>query len=68
MHWVLDAIFKEDQSRSRRGHGAVNMALIRRFAFNIVRAGKGRGPIKTPRKVAGWDTNYLEQIIATSTR
>jgi predicted transposase YbfD/YdcC len=29
MHWVLDVIFKEDQSRLRRGHGATNMALIR---------------------------------------
>ena len=31
MHWVLDVIFKEDQSRLRRGHGAQNMALVRRL-------------------------------------
>ena len=34
MHWVLDVIFKEDQSRLRRGHGARNMALVRRLAFS----------------------------------
>ena len=33
LHWVLDVIFKEDQSRLRRGHGAQNMALVRRLAF-----------------------------------
>ncbi|SDF12516.1 ISAs1 family transposase, partial [Rhodospira trueperi] len=41
MHWSLDVTFKEDQSRLRRGHGAQNMALVRRFAFNIIRAGRG---------------------------
>ena len=55
MHWVLDLIFKEDQSRLRRGHGAQNMALVRRLAFNLLRAGRGRRSIKTARKVAGWD-------------
>ena len=53
MHWVLDVIFKEDQSRLRRGYGAQNMALIRRLAFNMVKAGKGKRSIKTARKAAG---------------
>jgi predicted transposase YbfD/YdcC len=63
LHWVLDVIFKEDQSRLRQGHGAQNMALVRRLAFNMVRAGKGRRSIKTARKAAGWNTNTLKAII-----
>lgn len=42
LHWVLDIVFKEDQSRLRCGPGATHMALVRRLAFNIVRAGKGK--------------------------
>ena len=63
MHWVLDVIFKEDQSRLRRGHGAQNMALVRRLAFNIVRQGRGKRSIKTARKAAGWNPDFLATLI-----
>jgi predicted transposase YbfD/YdcC len=38
LHWTLDVTFHEDLSRVRKGHGAQNMALIRKFAFNKLRA------------------------------
>ena len=63
LHWVLDVTFKEDQSRLRRGHGAANMALVRRLAFNLVRAGRGKRSIKTARKAAGWNTRVLAEIL-----
>jgi predicted transposase YbfD/YdcC len=50
MHWLLDVGFKDDLSRYRAGHGAKNMAVVRRFALNLVRANKSRGSIKTRRK------------------
>jgi predicted transposase YbfD/YdcC len=68
LHWVLDVIFKEDQSRLRRGHGAANMALVRRLAFNIVRAGKGKRSIKTARKAAGWKTQTLAALLNSRQR
>jgi len=37
LHWVLDVVFNEDQSRLRKGHGAKNMAVVRHFAINLVR-------------------------------
>jgi len=63
LHWVLDVIFKEDLSRLRRGHGARNMALVRRLAFNIVRTGRGKRSIKTARKAAGWSPDFLASLI-----
>ncbi len=68
LHWVLDVIFKEDQSRLRRGHGAHNMALVRRLAFNIVRAGRGKRSIKTARKAAGWSPDFLASLIQPQPR
>jgi predicted transposase YbfD/YdcC len=68
LHWVLDVVFKEDQSRLRRGYGAQNMALVRRLAFNMVRAGKGRHSIKTARKTAAWSTDALKHILTASPR
>ena len=49
LQWVLDVTFKEDLSRLRRGHGARNMALVRRLAFNILRAGRGKRSINSMR-------------------
>ena len=37
LHWTLDVVFNEDQSRLRKGHGAKNMAVVRHFAFNLAR-------------------------------
>jgi predicted transposase YbfD/YdcC len=37
LHWVLDVVFGDDQSRLRKGHGAKNMAVVRHFAINHVR-------------------------------
>lgn len=36
LHWVLDVVFKEDPSRLRKGHDAVNMVGVRHFAINLV--------------------------------
>lgn len=40
MHWLLDVEFKDDLSRYRSGHGAKNMAVVRRFALGLVRANR----------------------------
>ena len=63
LHWTLDVVFKDDQSRLRKGHGAVNMAVVRHFAINLVRAVKDKRSIKLRRKHAGWNPDYLEQIL-----
>ena len=38
LHWSLDVTFQEDLCRVRKGHGAQNMALVRKFAINKLRA------------------------------
>lgn len=54
LHWTLDVIFKDDQSRLRKGHGALNMAIVRHFAINLLRAVNDKRPIKRRRKMAAW--------------
>ncbi len=68
MHWLLDVEFKDDLSRYRAGHGAKNMAAVRRFALNLVRANKAKGSIKTRRKRAGWSPEFLLQILQLKER
>lgn len=68
LHWTLDVVFREDQSRLRKGNGAVNMAIVRHFAINLVRAVSDKRSIKLRRKRAGWDTNYLATMLGPQTR
>lgn len=68
LHWVLDVVFGDDQARLRTGHGAKNMAVVRHFAINLVRAIADKKSIKLRRKVAGWDVRYLASILGLSAR
>jgi predicted transposase YbfD/YdcC len=63
LHWVLDVTFGDDQSRLRTGHGAKNMAVIRHFAINLVRAVNDKRSIRLRRKCAGWNQTYLATIL-----
>jgi len=63
MHWLLDVEFKDDQSRYRTGHGAKNMAAVRRFALGLVRANKSKGSVKTRRKSASWNPDFLLEVL-----
>lgn len=63
LHWVLDVIFREDDSRIRIGHAAQNMAILRQFALNILKNDPSKGSIRTKRFKAGWDDTFLEQLL-----
>ena len=65
LHWVLDVVFNEDQSRIRRGHGPENMAVIRHIALNLLKQDKTtKAGIQTKRLKAGWDNKYLANLLA----
>jgi hypothetical protein len=41
------------------------MATVRHFALNLVRAASDKRSIKSRRKVAGWDPDDLDAILAS---
>lgn len=66
-HWVLDMAFREDESRVRVGHGAENLAVLRRIALNLIRLDRSRtGSVHTKRLKAGWDHDYLLHLLSLS--
>jgi predicted transposase YbfD/YdcC len=65
LHWVLDVIFREDDSRVRDRTAARNFALLRKIALNLVaRDRSGRTSLRGRRKRAAWNDDYMLQIIA----
>lgn len=67
LHWVLDYAFSEDAQRARKGYSASNMAVIRHLALNLLKTEKSlKVGIKNKRLRAGWDENYLLQVLTGS--
>ena len=66
LHHVLDVSFHEDDSRIRRGHGPENVSRLRRIALNLLKGADRhttRKSIKGRRKIAGWDHQFLLNLI-----
>ena len=63
LHWALDVTFGGGQARLRKGYGAKNMAVVRHFALNLIRAAKDKHSIRLRRKFATWTPNHLDQLL-----
>jgi predicted transposase YbfD/YdcC len=64
LHWVLDIAFDEDRNRTRKGHSAANLAVIRHIAVNLIKKEKSsKVGVKTKRLKAGWNNDYLLRVI-----
>jgi predicted transposase YbfD/YdcC len=68
LHWVLDVTFREDKCRGRTGYGPANMAVVRHFAFNLLRSIDDKRSINLRRKRAARNNQYLQQILQPSIR
>jgi predicted transposase YbfD/YdcC len=64
LHWRLDVVMNEDQSRTRLGHGPRNMAVLRHMALNILQKDPTKGSTRGKFKRAGWSDDYLASLIA----
>lgn len=64
LHWTLDVQMNEDQCRIRKGHGAENFAVLRRFAVGKLKQEKSvKIGVKNKQLRAGWDDSYLLKLL-----
>ena len=64
LHWVLDMIFREDESRMRLGNCAENMNVIRHLAINLIRSEKSsKLSLNMKRKRCMLSHDYLLKVI-----
>ena len=66
LHWCLDVIFNEDQSRVRKDNGAENFSILRRIALNILRKHRSKGSLNVKRHIAGWNDDYMVSLLSNS--
>ena len=49
--------------RLRTDHGPKNMATIKHIAMNLIRGAAGKDSLKSRRKAAAWNHDYLRALI-----
>lgn len=68
LHWVLDVAFREDECRSRLGHSATNMAVIRKMNFNALKQDKStKIGTESKRLKCAVDIAYREKVLGVNT-
>jgi predicted transposase YbfD/YdcC len=64
LHWSLDVAFGEDFDRKRFLNASQNFSLINKIALNLAKnEASSKLGIKSKRKMAGWDENYLLKVL-----
>ena len=62
LHWVLDVSFGEDDNRTRCGHGAENLSIIRRVALTLLNRHKGKMTIPNMKFRAAVDPVFRTKL------
>jgi predicted transposase YbfD/YdcC len=67
LHWQLDVGFGEDYNTTRNKQAALNLAVVRKLALNILKADKSsKSSLKAKRKMAGWNEKFLLKLLANT--
>lgn len=64
LHWQLDVTYGKDDCKVRKDNGAENFSVIRQATLNLLKADKKtKAGIKNKRSKAGWDKNYMLNVL-----
>jgi predicted transposase YbfD/YdcC len=64
LHWQLDMSSDEDRNRTREGHAAANLAVLRRIALSLLKnETSSKFGVRDRRLTAAWDTGYLHKVL-----
>ena len=63
MHWVLDVIFREDDSRTRERTLGNNLSWLRRFAITRLKHHPLPESLRGKMQIAGWNNDFLAEVL-----
>jgi predicted transposase YbfD/YdcC len=63
LHWVLDVIFREDDSRLKDRTAAENLGMLRRVAASLFRQDSSKGSVSGKQLRAGWDDEFRLHLL-----
>jgi predicted transposase YbfD/YdcC len=63
LHWVMDMLFRDDECRVRTNHAPANFTAIKHMAHNLLRKASAKSSMRSRRKAAGWDDDFLASLV-----
>lgn len=66
LHWQMDIAFGEDHHRTQERQAADNLAFVRRIAVSLLKRHPSKESIRNKRLQAGWDNDFLTEVIQGS--
>lgn len=63
LHWSLDMMFREDESRTRGRRIADNLAWLRRIVLTLLKQHPGKESLVMKRRKAGWSVDFLMELL-----
>jgi predicted transposase YbfD/YdcC len=63
LHWVLDVIFREDDSRLKDRTAAENLGMLRRVIASLLRQDHSRGSVSGKVLRAAWDDEFRLHLL-----
>jgi predicted transposase YbfD/YdcC len=65
LHWVMDMVFRDDECRVRTNHAPTNFTTIKHMAHNLLRRASSKNSLRSRRKIAAWDDDFLASLVTT---
>ena len=66
LHWVLDIVFRDDESRVRVRHATTNFVTLKHITLNMIKSMPGKASMRVRRKRAGWDDSFLQAVLGAT--
>ena len=63
LHWCLDMVFREDESRVRNRNFAENLSWLRRLTLSLIKKHPGKQSYAMKRRMAGWSVGFMMQVL-----
>ena len=63
LHWIMDMVFRDDESRVRTDHAPANFTTIKHMALNLLRRPPSKQSLRGRRKAASWDDDFLASLL-----
>ena len=69
MHWMLDMTFREDESRIRKGNGALAFNIMRKIALALFKKDTSKlASMARKKKMAGLDDEYRSTLLESGAK
>ena len=63
LHWSLDMVYREDESRVRKRNHAQNLSWLRRLTLGLIKRHPYKQSNVMKRRIAGWCPEFMLQIL-----